>query len=456
MNRKTLIAGAVFAGLALVTFAVLRSPEKGQRTGEQARPVAKLKAGDFDTIEVTKGGTTTVVKKEGESYKQVQPVPYPADQDTAKQAFAALEKLEFAGIISDQKAKHDEYEVGANSTRVLVKKGDKAVADLRVGKAANNTTMVRVEGKDEVWQAVGSLKYDFDKDAAAWRDKSIVSFTEADAERLEVASKGGGKIVLTRPAPKDGGAGAGEWTVAESTVKVDPLDKSVASGIVGGLYAWKANDFADKATPAETGLDAPDNTITVGLKGGKKVSVLIGKKKGEEDYYVKSADAPQVFLVKKYNLERINKRPIEFREKTICNLNEGEITEVAVNRDKDAYTLVRQAGKSGDEAWKVTRPAGVTLDTTKVSAIVNAFKEWKATSFAEDNSPKATGLAKPTATIQAKSNIKGSGCVLKVGAEAADKQNTYVEKAGSPDVFTVPKWSLDRILVKVDDLKKKS
>ena len=48
--------------------------------------------------------------------------------------------------------------------------------------------------------------------------------------------------------------------------------------------------------------------------------MLIGKKKGEEDFYVKRADAPQVFLVKKYNLERINKRPIEFRDKTICNL----------------------------------------------------------------------------------------------------------------------------------------
>jgi len=239
-------------------------------------------------------------------------------------------------------------------------------------------------------------------------------------------------------------------------VKVEPFDKSVASGIVSALYAWKANDFADDAKPADTGLDAPETTITVGLKGGKKVTVLVGKKKGEEDYYVKTAENPQVFLVKKYNLERINKRPVEFRDKTVCNLNEGEIVEVAVNRDKDAFTLVKQAGKTGDDAWKVTKPAGVTLDTSKVNAIVSAFKDWKATSFAEDNSAKATGLVKPSATISAKSNVKGSGCVLKVGAELSDKQNSYVEKAGSPDVFTVPKWSLDRVLVKVDDLKKKS
>jgi hypothetical protein len=461
MNRKTLIAGAVFVGLIIVAVLVTRSPEKGSRSeGEAPRPVAKVPAGAVDTLEVTKGGTTTVIKKEGSTYKVEKPVPYAADQEAAKQAFEGIEKLEFDGLISDQKSKHDEFEVGANSVRVVAKNsktsGDKALVDLRIGKVANNQTMVRVEGKDDVWQAVGSLKYEFDKDAAAWRDKSITTFAEPDAERIEVASKTGGKIVLTKPAAKDGGAGGGEWTVAESSVKVEPLDKSVAPGIVSALYAWKANDFADAAKPADTGLDAPDNTITIGLKGGKKVTVLVGKKKGEEDYYVKTADAPQVFLVKKYNLERVNKRPVEFREKTMCNLNEGEITEVTVNRDKDSYTLVKQAGKTGNDAWKLTKPAGVTLDSSKVNAIVGAFKDWKANSFAEDNSPKATGLVKPAATITAKSNLKGSGCVLKVGAELSDKQNTYVEKNGAPDVFTVPKWSLDRVLVKVDDLKKKS
>src|SRR5689334_6999312 len=111
MNRRTLIAGVILAGLALVAVVGLRSPEKGSRTGESARPVAKLNAGDFDTLEVTKGGTTTVIKKDGATYKVEKPIPYAADQDAAKQAFEGLEKLEFDGIVSDQKAKHDEYEV---------------------------------------------------------------------------------------------------------------------------------------------------------------------------------------------------------------------------------------------------------------------------------------------------------------------------------------------------------
>jgi hypothetical protein len=454
MNRKTLLAGAVFAGLLVITLFVLRSPEKGTRTGETPRPIAAIGDGNADTIEVTKDGKKTVIKRDGAGFKVTDPVAYAADAEAAKQAFEAVEKLEFGSIVTDQKSKHDEYEVGDKSPRVVVKKGDKVLADFRVGKLVNNQTLIRVEGKNEVWQAVGSIKFALDKDAAGWRDKSITTFDQNDAERLEVVSKTGGKIVLTRGGTGDAAAPA-DWKVVESTVKVEPFDKAVPGDMVSALYSFKANDFADGVSDADSGLAAPELTITVGLKGDKKQTVVVGKKKAgsEEDYYVKRADAPQVFLVKKYNLERINKRPIEFKDKTMCNLATEDITQVAVNRPSDAFTLAKDPKKSGDEAWKLSRPAGVTLDPGKVTNIVSAFKEWKAASFAEDTSPQSTGLAKPSATVVA--TAKGKSCTLKVGAELPDKQNVYVASAGSPEVFVAPKWSVDRVLVKLDDLKKK-
>jgi hypothetical protein len=236
----------------------------------------------------------------------------------------------------------------------------------------------------------------------------------------------------------------------ESSVKVEPFDKSVASGVASQLAAWKANEFADDAKPAETGLDTPELTVTVTLKNGKQQTGFIGNKKGAEDWYVKSADSPQVFLVKKFNLDRLYKRPIEFRDKTICNLKSDELTEVAVAHDKDSFALAKQGGN-----WKASKPANFTADDSKVSTITGAFADWKGAGFAEDNSPKATGLAKPTATITAKSSVKGHGCILKVGSETSDKSNYYVQAGNQPDIYTVPKWSVDRLLVKLDELKKK-
>jgi hypothetical protein len=451
MNRKTLIAGLVFAGLILATVLLLRSPEKGSRPAEgAARPIAKLAADSFDTLEVTKGGKdNTTLKKEGDTYKIVKPVAYPADKDAAKLAFEALTKIDFSNIVSDQKSRQGEFELGEDGLRVKVKKGETVLADMRIGKTTNQMTMVRLEGKDEVWSASGFFKYQFDKDTAGWRDKSITTFDEKDAERLQITAKNGSKIVLSKPAPRDAGP-APEWQVVEASVKVEPFDKTVASGVANQLATWKANDFADSAKPEETGLDSPDLTVTVSLKNGKQQTLLVGKKKGDEDFYVKRADNPQVFLVKKYNLDRVNKRPIEFRDKTICNLKSDELTEVAVTHEKNSFTLAKQGG-----SWKATKPASFTADDSKVTGITGAFAEFKGQGFAEDNSPKVTGLGKPSATIAAKSSVKGHGCMLKVGSETSDKSGYYVQVDSQPDIFVAQKWSVDRVLVKLDDLKKK-
>jgi len=65
----------------------------------------------------------------------------------------------------------------------MAKNGNTVVGDLIIGKTLGAGTMVRVPGKDDVWQAIGSIKYSFDKSAADWRDKSITTFAVADVEK---------------------------------------------------------------------------------------------------------------------------------------------------------------------------------------------------------------------------------------------------------------------------------
>ncbi len=163
---------------------------------------------------------------------------------------------------------------------------------------------------------------------------------------------------------------------------------------------------------------------------------------------MKNAESPQVFVVKKWGIEHVNKRPIDFRDKTICDIDANDLTEVAVTHGAESYTLV----KSGKD-WKATKPAKTEVDASKVTPIAGAFKAWKATGFADDpSSLKDGGLVKPQATIVAKS--KAATCTLKIGDESKDKQSYFVQAGNAPDVFTVAKWSADRILVKVADIKK--
>jgi hypothetical protein len=445
MNRKTLIALAILGILVVVAVVVTRQPEKGQVTGERPRPVPKLAAGSFDTLTVTKGTSTTTIKKEGDSYKITAPAAYPADQGVAKTAFESIEKLEFGSIVTDQKAKHAEFEVDDKALKVVVKKGDQALTELLVGKNVGGNTLVRVPGKDEVWQALGSFRYSLDRDTTGWRDKTISTFPQGDAEKVELKTREHGHATVKKES-------GDKWSVVESTVKIDKMDNTVPTGIVSALGSWTTNDFADDAKPEVTGLANPENTVTVTLKGGKAVSVLVGNKKGSDDFYVKKADAPQVYLVKKYNLDRIDKKPIDLRDKTLCDLAEGDLGQIAVTHDKDSFTLAKGADKDKN-AWTATKPKGVTVDPSKIGSITGAFKDWKATGFADDQSPKANGLDKPRAVISAIGKDKKKSCTIKIGAESTDKVNVFA--AEGPDVFVVPKWSVDRLLVKIDDIKKK-
>ena len=452
MNRKTLTALAIFAGLGILAVVALTRPQKGERASDHPRPVPAVATSDIATLEVTKGGATSVIQSEGGKYKVIAPVAYAADEAVAKAAWEGLGKMDVSDLVTEQKAKQAEFEVDDKSgIHVVAKgKGGKVLADVVVGKTTGPGTMVRPAGKDEVWQATGISRYLFDEAPADWRDKSTTTFTVGDAERVELAAKDGAKATLKKTGAKAGANTGSEdkWDVVESSVKIDKLDNTVPNGIVSAMAMWKANDFADGVKLADVGLEPPGLTVTVDLKGGKKATALIGNKKGDDEYYVKTGDSPQVFVVKKYNGERVMKRPVELRDKTLCDIPDTDVAEIAVTHGDNSFTLV----KNGAE-WKATKPAKLEVDQAKVT-FASAFKEWKAQSFAEDATPKSNGLAKPQATIVAKGKGKAEGCTVKVGDETKDKLNYYVMTGKGSDVYLAPKWNVDRVLVKVGDLKK--
>jgi hypothetical protein len=450
MNRKTLTAVAAFAILGLVAFFALRQPEKGEQATDRARPLPPIAAGTLDTISVTRQGVTSTLKREGGKYKVTAPVAATADDANAKAAFDALEKLVLANLVTENKAKQAEFEVDdAKAVHVVAKAGADTKADLLVGKAVGNGTMVRLAGKDEVWQAVGPLRSTFDKGPADWRDRSVLTFSAADAETVTVKAGGASAGVIV--VKKNGKTPLGEdkWDLVSSVPKMERIDNSVPNGIVGALSSFKTNDFADGAAPAGTGLDTPSLTVTVGLKGGKTATLLVGNKKAADELYVKTPESPQIYVVKSFNSDRVVKRPLDFKDKTLADVGEADLKEVAVTHGTDSYTLVHEG-----TTWKATKPPKFTLDPGRTPAIGGAFKDWKATSIADGVPPATTGLAKPKATIVMKA-MNGNTITFKVGEDAQDKQNVYLSSSKSTDVYLAPKWSTDRLLVKLDDLKKK-
>jgi hypothetical protein len=432
--------------MAIVALLILRHPEEGERAAARARPVAALAPGILDELEIERKGSRTDIRKDRGMVRVTVPIDFPADPTGAGAAFDAMESLQFTDLVTDRSARHAELEVDdRKGVRVIAKKGGRPLLDLVVGKtlAAEHATMVRVTGRAEVWQVHGELHDLFDKSADDWRDRTIAAFPAHHAERIEISAPDGSRIALRKT-----GAGAGPsvpWEVVESSVEIAKLDSVVANQLVDTMASLKASSFADRATAAASGLQPPALTVTVSVTGGQTASLHIGKRGGDDEFFVMNPDLAEIFLVKAAAIERLNRRPIQFRDKTLCDINDADVTAFAVTRGSDSYAVIKERG-----AWKATHPAGLAVSSQKMATFSTVFRRWTAPEIAE--APPAGAVSAPRVVIVGRS--RNASCTIQVGGEPADKPGYYVRTPRSRDVYIVPKWMIDRIAVKLDEITK--
>jgi hypothetical protein len=444
MNRKTLISLVVFVGLGVGAFLALRSPEKGERRGPKSGPsgIAKINKDQVDELEVTNAGKKTALKKEGDKWWVTAPVRYPADFDAGvKNALEKLADLSWGDVVSEQKGKQKEMEVDdEKGVHVVVKQGGKVLADIIVGKPVGGYTMVRPAGSDQIWQAGGLQKWALAKDTKDWRLKLITDFKRDDIETVSVETAGKGKVTVKRIAPDKDKKTSEKFEVAEAQgAKIDKLDDSVAQGLVNTVYNIRAFDFADGAAAAETGLDKPEYVVTT-KAAGKTYVVQIGKNKGE-NFYAKTPENPQVFLIPKYTAERFTKPPVDFRDKLITDIKPDDVAGLEITQGGTTVELE----KNGAD-WKAKKPAGMIADPVKVGPLAQGFANWRAASFGD-----AKAFGKQTAKIVVRTKDKKTTTIV-IGA--TKEQDVWVQVSGRPDTYVVKKYMVDRFLKKPDDLKK--
>lgn len=449
MEKKTLYAVIAVLALGLSAVLVLRSPEKGQRVGPPPRPIPQIKAAEITGLELTTEKKEKVVleKQPGSaSWRLKSPGDHPADPQIVKSVTEGIEKLGFGDQVTEGTAKHDELGVSDDkATHLVVKSGSKTLADLRIGKSVGGYTMVRVAGKSEVWQGAGIFPYMFNREGKAFRDHTVFEFPIAEVEKLTIES-GHDKLVLEKLAPEKDKPNETKWKIAQAEGQAPrtdaALDQAMATGAAQAMSSLRASDFADGKGLGDVGLDHPVMTVTAQTKG-KPRTLLIGSSSGD-DTYVKPADGPTVYVLKKYTIERVAHRPVDYRDKTLVKAKENDIAQVEVTSGAQTTSLEH----AGDK-WKAKKG---NFDDAKVKALVAAFENVSGSGFATSKDAKTTGLAKPAGSVTVRLKDKSS-VTLKIGALTSDKSDYFVQKVGAPEVYLVKKWTVDRLLKKPADLE---
>jgi hypothetical protein len=455
MEKKTVFALLTVLILGVGAAITLRTPEKGERVGPPPRPIPIMKAAEIARLELTSEKQSKVVlERSGETWRIKAPNDWPADLQAVKAITDALEKVSFGSQVTESTDKHEDLGVKeGHAPRITAFAASGRLCDLFVGKSVSGYTMVRPADKNDVWQMNGLSSYQLNKEPKDWRDHTIFSFPVGDATRLSVEASGS-KLVVERDASKGDKVDAGktttnaaQWKVAEATgtapKALAQLDQAQIQGAVSALANLRANDFADEKKVEEVGLDKPILTLTATTPSGQH-RLLIGHTHGD-DTYVKAEAAPTVYLLKPYAIERLAHPPRDYADKTLVKAKEVELNRIEVLQGADSTILERV----GDQ-WKLK---GAQVDDTKLKPFVAAFGNLQGSGFSDNKDLKKNGLWKPKATLTVELKDK-SKIILKIGA--TERDNYYVQKSGSPDLFLAKKYQIDRILKKPSDFSSPS
>ena len=443
MNRDTLIALAVFVALLAAGYFVMKRPGKGERTGKRPVILAKMTAKTINKLTVTAKGKTVVLQRHGkDQWKVTSPVNYPADKYTVDTAAEKLEKLEFGDLITKQKARQAEYEVDDKAgIRVIASDGKKTLADFYLGKLLNDHTMFRLAGKDEIYQVVGSQRYAFEREVKNWRKREITEFKQDQPRKLELTTAGGA-ISLSR---KDDKA---SWKVDKSDTEIKQLDSGAVDAVLRAMQSLTAFKFADGKKPQEVGLDKPTATIKVTLADKKSQTLLVGSHKGDE-YWVKRAGKPQVFVIQKSTAKDLLKRPIDFRDKTVLTFKGDAVVSMVITRqEKDKEAQILKLERKGKE-WMGNDKK--VKDDQKIKDAIKELSSLKAEGFSR-HAATELGLDKPSCAVELKLK-DGTSHHISVGSVEKDGAYGLTSKQKPADIFSFQKYSTDRFCLDPKDYK---
>jgi hypothetical protein len=337
-NKKLLIAGGVLVTLvALVAFMANRraTTDAGSSEAPEAATLPDLDGSAITSLTIARPDSAPItLTREGETWRITTPIEAEADENVVRAAIEKLDELEAGEVVARNAANHARLEVDdEQGLRVTVRAGDAEVADLIFGATRGGNTMVRVAGQDVVVAAEGSMRFAFDRELSAFRNKRIVDVTP---ERVVGLSYQVGERTLTFARTEEWALTAGE--------PIERFGSQRVQAVAATLARMRATDFAAaEVTEADAGLTTPEAVVTLSIgpepvepsdapaaDGGVAeaapqppvqeailetiVIELGGAAPGDGQIYVRVRGLPTIYTISRYTSDRLRGEASLFQE----------------------------------------------------------------------------------------------------------------------------------------------
>jgi len=244
------------------------------------KSVLKFDREKVDGIDVTSGGKTLTVAKEGADWKITKPVQTKADFGSVEGLVGRLQSVQMKSIVADNPPAADlkKYGLDKPAATVNLSAGSTRATLLIGGKAEENTIYARDASRPAVLTVESALLDDLKKGADDYRRKDVFEFRPFNANRIEM-TRNDQTVVLERV--KGQGENAPDtWRRVTPSAKDVERDKS--DSLLSKLSNIRAASFVDAT--AKTGLDKPALVVSVKFDDGKKEEKVTFGQAGSDVY----------------------------------------------------------------------------------------------------------------------------------------------------------------------------
>jgi len=179
------------------------------------------------------------------------------------------------------------------------------------------------------------------------------------------------------------------------------------------------------------------------------VTLAIGRTTDDNTVYARDVARPLVFAVDKGLADELAKTAADFRQRDQFEFRPFNATRIEFVRGERTDVFEKVEGEDPD-TWRRTAPEQQDVDTTKMDAVLSAFSNLRAESFAD--STRGTGLDRPAVVVSVRFGTADDQQAEKVVFGIAGDQ-AYAAPDQEPGAAKLDRASLDAALKALDAIQ---
>jgi len=438
---------AVLLGLAVYYFFVdLPTEKKKAQEKEIAGKVLYFKIADIEEFSLIKNeATITLQQTKNSTWRISKPLKAAGDNPETESFLSEIENLKKFRVVEKNPKDLTQYGLQNPTFKIHLKFKEGKEKTLLLGHDSPMGGKIYLKFKNEPKVLLAATsKTRFDKSVYDLRDKTIFNFSSGAINQIQIKRE---KHPFNLTQEK------GEWLV--SGEMKSKADKDEVLAFIQAIQFSRIKEFESENPDSlkPYGLDKPITTLTLKTEKKNKYSIALGNPKIGSGTFAKKEDAPGVFLVDTKFYDNLNKKNIDFLDKTLIEFEEKNVAEITLQTGEETIQAVRL--KKDD--WEIKKPKETRADSATIRSLLFDLKEAKIDKFVQLsslNSYDSFGLDKAQHTFSL-TMINGKLIKISFGNSSLEEEKVFAQRNGETTVFLLSKKTTQKLFRSFHELRDK-